>query len=176
VWLSGQPWSADIKALYASPFYRTVHTAQLVLEQLCAKHGSSMGSGMSMAMSSSVSVTMMATAMPGALLAGAARPEEPSASAAGGGGGGLMVHVENGLMDEADWLANNAKPTKPWFLKAADLYLLSSRINLDYRSVKEPMLRDGEVYPGRPVEAEEPYDRCAVTGELSLSLCCGMLN
>lgn len=133
-----------------------MHTAQLVTDQLCTKSGSNMNTGMSVAMTNAVNMTALAAAMP--TIAANSQPQvQPDE---------LRVLVENGLCDEADWLAHNAKPTKPWYLRAADLYLLSNKIDLDYVSVKEPQFRDGDVYPGRPVEEEEPYDRCSATSKI----------
>ena len=73
------------------------------------------------------------------------------------------ICVEHGLAEGAAWMAQNGQCRTPWFLRAADLCAVSNRIDLDYQSVKHPQFEMGETYPGRPVEQEEWYDRCAQT-------------
>ena len=73
------------------------------------------------------------------------------------------ICVENGLAEGAQWMSSNGVCRKPWYLRSGDFYGISSKIDLSYRSVKDTILMDGPVYPGRPIEAEEFYDRCAAT-------------
>jgi broad specificity phosphatase PhoE len=74
-----------------------------------------------------------------------------------------QICVEYGLAEGAPWMAQNALCQTPWHLKSGDLFSISTRVALDYESVKHPQFTRGEQYPGRPVEKEEWYDRCAQT-------------
>lgn len=76
---------------------------------------------------------------------------------------GKRICVEYGLAEGAPWMAQNALCQTPWHLNAGDLYCISTRIDLDYTSVKHPQFCKGEAYPGRPIEQEEWYDRSAQT-------------
>lgn len=73
------------------------------------------------------------------------------------------ICVEYGLAEGAPWMAQNSLCQTPWHLKSGDLFSISNRVDLDYQSVKHPQFTHGEQYPGRPVEKEEWYDRCAHT-------------
>lgn len=75
----------------------------------------------------------------------------------------VPLNIEYGLSEGAAWMSNNNKCRTPWHLKAADLYCISTHINLSYQAVKIPEFHEGPVYPGRPVEKELWYDRCAQT-------------
>lgn len=145
-WMNAQPWAHEISGVYSSPFFRTVHTAHLMLnsmKNIKRKHHHT------------------------GELKPDWSPRFPQAvdnvSDTAVSEFDMQINIENGLADEADWMAVNARPTKPWFLKPGDLYVCSPRIDLTYKSVKTPQFIDGDEYPGRPVEKEEVYDRCAVT-------------
>ena len=73
------------------------------------------------------------------------------------------ICIENGLAEGAAWMGSKGICRKPWFLKSGDFFGVSSKIDLKYKSVKDTVLVEGNVYPGRPVEVEEFYDRCAAT-------------
>ena len=165
-WINSQEWVNNIRSVYASPFYRTVRTAHLVLNSISMKQhrpqtpsnnstkpdwlgngsGSGSGSGTGLSRSPMNNTTHSHTHTNSA---------ESDLQ--------LHINIENGLCDEADWMAVNARPTKPWYLKPGDLFNCSPNVNLHYKSIKNPIFVDGEEYPGRPVEKEEIYDRCAVT-------------
>jgi broad specificity phosphatase PhoE len=73
------------------------------------------------------------------------------------------LNIEYGLSEGAAWMSNNNQCRTPWHLKAADLYCISTDIDLKYQSVKIPEFQEGSAYPGRPIEKELWYDRCAQT-------------
>lgn len=75
----------------------------------------------------------------------------------------IPFNIEYGLAEGAAWMSNNNQCRTPWHLKAADLYCISTDIDLKYQSVKVPDFREGPAYPGRPIETELWYDRCAQT-------------
>lgn len=75
----------------------------------------------------------------------------------------IPINVEYGLCEGGPWMSNNNVCRTPWYLKAADLYCLSPSINLSYKAVKTPVFVEGPIYPGRPIETELWYDRCAQT-------------
>lgn len=75
------------------------------------------------------------------------------------------INVEYGLSEGAPWMAHTKEShglcQTPWHLSAADLFTVSPRIDLSYKSLKHPQFERGPAYPGRPVELERWYDRCA---------------
>jgi broad specificity phosphatase PhoE len=75
----------------------------------------------------------------------------------------IPLNIEYGLSEGAAWMSNNNQCRTPWHLKAADLYCISTDINLKYQSLKVPNFQEGPTYPGRPIETELWYDRCAQT-------------
>ena len=75
----------------------------------------------------------------------------------------IPIFVEPGLAEGAEWMGNNGICRQPWHLPAEDLKGHSPRVDTSYRPVKNPLFRRGDNYPGRPVEEEEWYERCAQT-------------
>lgn len=138
-WCSSQSWcnNSNIKAIYCSPFYRTVHTAHLIIEQIISRHGnylytnnihnnnSPKGSNKQNQQSSNNNNNTTITAVSNNHNNSLRNTQ-------------LGINIENGLCEEPDWMGNNAKPTKPWYLKAGDLCCMSNHIYLPYNSCYSP--------------------------------------
>ncbi|CAM9380997.1 unnamed protein product, partial [Ectocarpus fasciculatus] len=75
----------------------------------------------------------------------------------------IPIFVEPGLAEGAEWMGNNGVCRLPWHLPAEELKVHSPRVDIRYRPVKVPRFRRGDNYPGRPVEEEQWYERCAET-------------
>ena len=139
VWLAHQPYRIDY--IYTSPFYRTVHTAQLIHGQIIQGNRDNKQN------------INLFTPPPDPLDQLFQMNKQIP----------LQIRIENGLVDEPDWLATNAKPTKPWYLKSGDFAIISNDIEWQYQSINTPVWEDGDCYPGRPIEINEVYDRCSST-------------
>mmetsp|Transcript_8732 Transcript_8732/g.26272 ORF Transcript_8732/g.26272 Transcript_8732/m.26272 type:complete len:444 (+) Transcript_8732:205-1536(+) len=74
------------------------------------------------------------------------------------GASATRICVEPGLVEDMRYM-QGLKHREPWFLRAADLLCISSRVDLEYKPLRDVKFVRGPDYPGPCVEVGDPNHR-----------------